>query len=307
MINACPECFAVQAESFEHCMTCGWEPRAIGKLLDVFSAKDRQGLADYTEHYEALAEQDLSTSVLSRAYLEAQAGRALDLLGRIQGMRGLEVGVGQGFLLQEAERRGAQMAGIDVARSYLQSVHSRTRAQLFLGSGERLPFLGSFDFITATDVFEHVLNPGAFLYSVNRALRIGGRLVLRVPYRENVLTYAPQYGCKIPYAHLRSFNGPLLRDLLGHAGLKTEQMLLDGFSLGIPQPWMSGGETRLSRLYLRLQQWLQHTGRDNPANIARLPTWLARLAMRPTEICVLARKVGNLVKDVNGNVAIQHA
>jgi SAM-dependent methyltransferase len=307
MINACPECFAAQSAGFARCMACGWESRAIGELLDVFAAKDREGLADYTEHYDALAEQDLSTSVLPRAYLGAQAGRALDLLGRLEGMRGLEVGVGQGFLLQEAESRGAQMTGIDVARSYLQSVRSRTRAQLFLGSGERLPFLGSFDFITATDVFEHVLNPGAFLFSVNRALRNGGRFLLRVPYRENVLTYAPQYGCTIPYAHLRSFNGPLLRDLLGHAGLKTEQMLLDGFSLGIPQPWMSGGETRLSRWYLRLQQWLQRTGRDDPARIARLPGWLARLAMRPTEICVVARKVGNLVKDVNGNVVIRAA
>ncbi len=50
-------------------------------------------------------------------------------------------------------------------------------------NGERFPFEdGSFDSSMINQVFEHVFNPMEFLREVNRILKIGGRLLLTVPF-----------------------------------------------------------------------------------------------------------------------------
>jgi hypothetical protein len=135
---------------------------------------------------------------------------------------------------------------------------------------------------------EHVLNLGSFLYSLSRALKLGGRAHVRVPYRENLLSYSPHVGCRYRFVHLRSFDRALLRQTFSEIGLAVERFRLDGFSFGTPQPFWMGASwpsaryaslRRLALLYL-----------EDEMDVTRWPPSIARMFMRPTTITATVHK-----------------
>ena len=63
-----------------------------------------------------------------------------------------------------------------------------------------------------------MLNPADFLESAVGALVPGGRLLVKVPYREDISQYRRAAGCPYEMVHLRTFDRPLLRKALRDAG-----------------------------------------------------------------------------------------
>ncbi len=242
----------------------------------------------YRDHYDKLAASDLQTPILDQDYAAGQLRNLMRRLGRVNGLEVCDLGCGAGTLTAALLGAGAEVTAVDISQVYLDRL-SGLRVGLVQADADDLPFYREFDLIVATDVMEHTLRPGGFLYSLNRSLKPRGVAVIRVPYRENLLAYAPQW-CEHEFVHLRSYNKGLLRDTLRGAGFRVERFWLDGFSLSTPQPWFIN--TSLGNRY---NLWAERAKRRYRADVVtQWPAWLARLLMRPQEITVRATKIAEI-------------
>ena len=115
----------------------------------------------------------------------------------------LDVGCGMARLLSRVPQFSRY--GMDISSGYLK-VASETGVKLCLAKVEEMPFVdGFFDTVVCTDVLEHVLDLNVAVKQLFRVTKSGGKLIIRVPYRENLSLYLnPEY----PYdlAHLRNFD-----------------------------------------------------------------------------------------------------
>jgi SAM-dependent methyltransferase len=258
-------------------------------MLLTEEERSQPQFAGYLKNYEQIAADDLNTPILDLEYVRRQAANLARAAGDVRGLDVLDLGCGQGFLTRSLVGGGAEsVVAVDISSAYLRRLAGTPRVTPVLVNAERLPFVSSFDLVVSTDVMEHVLNIGSFLVSVNDALRPRGRVVIRVPYRENLIPYAQQAGCKYELVHLRAFDRTVLHDALTSAGFEIERTWLDGFSLYTPQQfWLAG--PRRKALYVKLQQWIL-TKLQHPSAVTNWPWLLASVFMRPTEIVVSARK-----------------
>jgi SAM-dependent methyltransferase len=110
--------------------------------------------------------------------------RFLDSAGVLEpGTRVLEIGTGKGRMLQELQRRGLKVEGIE-NNPWMVEESRRLHGDLpvTLVSGHTLPFAdASFDVVISFDVFEHIAESDAHLREVRRVLVPGGRYLLQTP------------------------------------------------------------------------------------------------------------------------------
>jgi methionine biosynthesis protein MetW len=106
---------------------------------------------------------------------------ALGALG--SGQRVLDVGFGNGLVLQKLQGRYRERVGVDLALSKHALALRAEGIRVLKGDVSRgLPFkAGHFDAVVSLDVLEHVFDPLAFLTELRRVLRPGGRLVVSTP------------------------------------------------------------------------------------------------------------------------------
>lgn len=108
----------------------------------------------------------------------------LDLMGRLAGVRLLDIGCGDGALVCAAAARGAEATGLDPDPAMLAAARSRAaKAGLRMifreGRVERLPFPdASFDVVAAITVLCFVPDAAGAVREMARVLRPGGCLVL---------------------------------------------------------------------------------------------------------------------------------
>ena len=111
-------------------------------------------------------------------------GLVFESAGRLDGLRALDVGTGDGAFAVEAARRGALVTGVDPDPAMLAAAAARARAmgvdlQLGDGRAEQLPFADeSFDMVFAVTVLCFVADADAAIREMARVLRPGGRLVV---------------------------------------------------------------------------------------------------------------------------------
>jgi 2-polyprenyl-3-methyl-5-hydroxy-6-metoxy-1,4-benzoquinol methylase len=128
-------------------------------------------------------------------YLAGEAARALfrTALSEIRVTNGaarrlLDIGAGQGVLLEEARSIGYEAEGIDVCEALVRRAQARGLPVACMRA-EDLDARERFDVITMTDVIEHVPAPRRLLASAFRALKPGGRLIVYTPnHRGAVVT-----------------------------------------------------------------------------------------------------------------------
>jgi len=250
-------------------------------------------LASYLANYNKIAEDDLAEPILDLSYVEKQAANMLRYVGEVSGVDAIDLGCGRGILTRKLVEAGARnVVAVDISMNYLQRLSGLPQIIPVQANAEILPFREGFDLLTATDVMEHVLNLGSFLVSINKCLKMGGRCVIRVPLREDLIPYSSQAGCKYRFVHLRTFDLPALRLSLSNAGFAVAKSHVDGFGVYSPQPFWTNGPRR-KNAYIKMQSWLL---RRMP-HASTVTTWHPRFAslfMKPQEIVVVARKVRNL-------------
>ncbi len=111
-------------------------------------------------------------------------GLVFETAGRLDGLRVLDVGSGDGMFAIKAAQRGAAATGVDPDPATLAAAADRARAMgvsLRLGGGraEQLPFAdGTFDMVISIAVLCFVADADAAIREMARVLRPGGRLIL---------------------------------------------------------------------------------------------------------------------------------
>jgi ubiquinone/menaquinone biosynthesis C-methylase UbiE len=291
----CPDCQS-ELSTIENlrCQSCSWMGKDFGSIKSYMSSADQKDptFQSYSENYDLIAEEDLHASIQSQRYIQIQSEIFMNLVNYKPNDHFCEIGVGQGYLLKEMFKKNIKnITAVDIALPYLKKFDDQ-RIKLIQANAENLPFKNEFDVITTTDVLEHVLNVGSFLYCVNRALKMGGHLYLRVPYREDLLGYSPFYGCKYKFVHLRSFDKQILQDYMKYAGFEVEKIQLDGFHKVYPQPYWNSTPKRLQR-YHKLMNTLTKN-MEHPEDVNKWNNRFSNLLMRPFEIVVCARKINQL-------------
>ena len=290
---ACPRCASdADLAVTPACGSCGWSAGVDEGIINLLNDTDLANpiLASYFANYDRIAADDLDAPILSLSYVQHQAANVARYAGPVDGLRILDLGCGQGFLTKLFQEQGAAMVvAVDLSRAYLRRLTGIPGVVPMQANAERLPFRDTFDLLVSTDVMEHVLNLGSFLVSVNRALRPGGVAIIRVPYRESLIGYSAQAGCKYDFVHLRTFDRRTLSDAMASAGFAVQRMWLDGFNLSSPRP-ASVATLRRQLWYGRLQKWL-FARLPDPAIVTTWPWPIAGTLMTPKEIVVKARKM----------------
>jgi 2-polyprenyl-3-methyl-5-hydroxy-6-metoxy-1,4-benzoquinol methylase len=237
----CPECHRpAGADVPGDCPHCGWKREDVDGIPVLLSSTDRSSpvFRDYVANYDRIAADDLEDPLQPPRYLERAAETLLAFLPELEGRRVCELGVGRGLLLRRLlGSRAASVTGIDVSIEYLQPVAERaeSRLRLALANAENLPFRDEFDVVVASEILEHVLNVGDLLISLHRSLVTGGRVVVRVPYKEDLRQYARQAGARYRFVHLRTFTRDSLVDLMEQAGFRLRKLAYDGHFQGRPR------------------------------------------------------------------------
>ena len=107
------------------------------------------------------------------------------------GKKVLDVGFGNGELLEYLYLQGNKIFGIDVGGASMKSVHDMgldTRGELIKldASTEQLPWpKDSFDVVFATECMEHMDNPLHAILEIKRTLKDGGELYVSIPEVED--------------------------------------------------------------------------------------------------------------------------
>lgn len=137
-----------------------------------------------------------------RAHFELEAERARAALARLAAAGDgplLDVGCGMGRYLAAGARAGREVFGVDAALYQLVLARKLLReegleAQFCLADARDLPFeQGLFASAVATDLLEHVADPGAVIAEIGRVLRPGGLAYFTTPNRYS-LTSEPHVG-----------------------------------------------------------------------------------------------------------------
>ena len=195
----------------------------------------------YENAYDQLAVDDLESAIYAEEYQFDLAIQTHKAIGQVRGLDIAEFGVGRGFLQKSfLSENPRSLHVLDIAEEYIKNAskifndlnNSSTNFSTSVGNVEFMPFLKSFDLVVATDILEHVLNLGNALVRISRSLKVGGKFVCRVPYREKLGQYSVYNNQKYEFAHLRFFDESLLKIQLEEVGLKPLLVKKNGFQQG---------------------------------------------------------------------------
>ncbi len=184
-----------------------------------------------------MAENDLLGELLRRTPQQPAVAywRAIELRHLLEAMRrlgesrglGLDLGCGDGTVMGSMARRldGVRVVGVDTdPEEVSRAAQTRVYERVHVARGSSVPEpSGTFDWVVANSVLEHIPDIGAVLAEVARLLKVGGLLWITVP--------GPDFHAAL--------GGPgLLAPLLGHG---TEYFRLLDRRLRLLRSW-SGRE-----------------------------------------------------------------
>lgn len=207
-------------------------------LSEFYSEQYYQSLqtASYQETYDALElrYKTLKCSALVRAI--RQAG--------VSDGRFLDIGAGEGFLMNEATKCGYEATGVDFSSFAISKFFPLLAGQLI--SGDLYETLGqlriegrTFSVCSAINVLEHVIDPELFLHLIRGVLAPGAVLAITVPNDFSKLHELLRSNNMIdrefwvaPPQHLHYFNSENLVSFISRQGF----VLLDAYS-DFPVDW----------------------------------------------------------------------
>ncbi len=132
-------------------------------IADVFSAVSKR--------------YDIFLKGITAGRIDGWQRELLGLLGEVENL--LDVGTGTGGVLEKA-RVSKLRVGVDISHAMLTRAKEKCKDCYFvLADAEALPFKDrTFNAITSSLVYRHLLNRSAFLEEANRILKDGGKVAL---------------------------------------------------------------------------------------------------------------------------------
>lgn len=142
----------------------------------------------------------------------------------------LDVGCGAGSLLEAARRAGWNAEGTEVSKPAVEHVRAEG-FEVFHGelAEARYPE-GHFDVVTASEIIEHVPEPGAMLREIARILRPGGLFWATTPHGRGLSArlLGTRWSTVSPPEHLQLFSLGGVRRLLREAGFSRVHVTSHG-------------------------------------------------------------------------------
>lgn len=157
----------------------------------------------------------------------------VDLCGRGDGRRLLDVGCARGGLSTALVSAGWSVVGIEPDPADASAARASGVEVIEAGAEESLAQVdGTFDAIVFADVLEHMPHPDAVLRLARGALNPGGKIVISVPNVAHLTVRAQLAVGRFEYAdrgimdrtHLKFFTGRSLRRLVTEAGLTVTEI-----------------------------------------------------------------------------------
>lgn len=192
-----------------HCRRCELEWFEPLKMVPTFY--DQEGCEIYKKFHLGVTKRLSEAQQMFFKYMPLKQGKLLD------------VGCGDGFFLQEAQKAGFQVYGIDIDSKSIE-VCRRIRGlkNTFILPPEKFACVCKseglyFDVITSFEVLEHQDRPREFLESIKGMLRPGGYLIGSVPDRDAVLArliYQCFSSIDYPPNHFLRFSKKALKNTL---------------------------------------------------------------------------------------------
>lgn len=155
----------------------------------------------------------------------------LDELRHLEKGRLLDIGCGEGVLLEEAKSLGFDVTGVDYSEYAVEVCHKKNLNAICLDiESQELPFNEEFDIVIAAEIIEHLFDYYRFLASVNNCLKEEGLLFLTTPN-------SSWFVCRVLYLlgktpteidslqHIRFFSLSYLLRLCRDQGFKLEKNL----------------------------------------------------------------------------------
>lgn len=105
------------------------------------------------------------------------------------GVRVLDIGCGNGYVLYHYARHGAEVTGVDLTRTAVELSRKRfalggMNGEFLEIDGNKLPFPDDyFDIVCSMGVLHHISNPRPMVDEIFRVLRPGGRLIVMLYHR----------------------------------------------------------------------------------------------------------------------------
>jgi len=184
-------------------------------------------IAKYNEIYRSRPDKLQDTQALYRWIL--------DILAPAPGSLLLDVGCGNGALIQEATKRGLFACGIDISWEALNLARKTNEGRILICEGETLPFPDeTFDYITNIGSLEHFFDPLKGVQETRRVLKRNGRAAILLPNSYYIVDiiwhvwrtgYGPDH--KQPLERFATYGE--WRDLLIQGGLIVEKCLKYNF------------------------------------------------------------------------------
>ncbi len=154
-----------------------WEQNPVGaEAID-----DQRGSAGYFQAFDALREAD--------ACEPYAVSEAIHGYSAAKGLKVLDVGCGNGYVLYQYARHGAEVIGVDLTRTAVELSRKRfvlggLSGEFLEVDGNKLPFPDAhFDIVCSMGVLHHVSNPRPMVDEIFRVLKPGGRLIVMLYYR----------------------------------------------------------------------------------------------------------------------------
>lgn len=129
-----------------------------------------------------------------------------------------DVGSGYGFFLDESQKSGFNVFGIEPSGQLVHHAHTKYSVKSFHGTLDEYirPVHDQFEIVTCIHVIEHVSNPHKFVQDLLRLVKPGGILYIETPNSDSHLFYVEKekYTFLIPPEHLWLFSFDSIQHLL---------------------------------------------------------------------------------------------
>jgi 2-polyprenyl-3-methyl-5-hydroxy-6-metoxy-1,4-benzoquinol methylase len=182
---------------------------------------NEHNLEHYYEHGGAKSDHAIATILQNIG--SANLGRVLD------------VGCGNGKLLDALSRRSSELTGIDASAAAIELARKRVpKANLMVADVQHtLPFSdAAFDIVFMLDVLEHLQSPVRAVSEAGRVLRPGGRLAITTPNANSPMRYVRGknwFGVADP-GHVSLYTSFTLSHLLERSRLRILRRLVEPFT-----------------------------------------------------------------------------
>lgn len=228
----CPICRAVTTEKFfidTREASCNsrmmlWRCPGCGVIFSDDYGTDRAGLygADYAAWGSASnSDEESEIAVAKKMAFSGQVTEILSLFDLV-GSRALDVGAGNGYLMEILAEAGIEVWGTEISKHSWAICEKKFPGKIHLGGLKYAVYPDDFfDVVFMTDVLEHMADPKDDMSEVRRILRAGGYLFIISPNSGSMTRkmLGPKW-FQYKYEHVFYFNKKSLEKLLESSGFR---------------------------------------------------------------------------------------